>query len=157
MLLILYFEQQGLCPLNTREYSKSPFLSGDKIDHGSKKMESFYLTVGFLRCFDAAANTEDKKIYFNLLDRDNRFSSGARKAPPYTEFFRTRFFKVAANLDDISKEILEASSPEANEGSGGRGQQDLHQGYQDDQYSNQSDGRQHLLPVTCQYTATRAP
>ena len=113
MYLILCFEQQGPCPQTTWEYSKFPFLSGDKLDHCCAKMESFHLTVGFLRCFDATTNTEDKKIYFNWWDRENKFSSGARRAPPYTEFFWTLFFKVAANLPvgDISKEILEASSP----------------------------------------------
>jgi hypothetical protein len=93
-------------------YSKFPFTAGDKIDHSSLKLESFHLTVGFLRCLDASATTEDKKIYFNWWDCDNKFSSGARKAPPYTEIFWTLFFKVAANLGNISKEILESSSPE---------------------------------------------
>jgi hypothetical protein len=75
-------------------------------------MESFHITIGFLRCFDAAATDEDNKIRFNWWDRDNKFSSGMRKAKPYTEIFWILFFKVAANLGDISKEILEASSPE---------------------------------------------
>ena len=112
MYLIECFEQQGLCPPTTRDYSKYPFTSGDKIDHSSPRMESFHLTVGFLRCFDAKATDEEKKIHFNWWDRDNKFSSGVRKAPPYTEIFWILFFKVAANLGDISKEILEASSPE---------------------------------------------
>jgi hypothetical protein len=112
LYLIVCFEQQGLCPPTTRDYSKYPFTSGDKIDHSSPRVESFHLTVGFLRCFDASAADEAKKIHFNWWDRDNKFSSGVRKAPPYTEIFWILFFKVAANLGDISKEILEASSPE---------------------------------------------
>ena len=87
MYPMVCFEQQGLCPLTTREYSKFPFLAGDKLDDcsaASARMESFHLTVEFLRCcdLDATANTEDKKIYFNWWDRENKFSKGARRAPP---------------------------------------------------------------------------
>ena len=112
MYLIVCFEQQGLCPPTTRDYAKFPFTAGEKVDHTCPRMESFHLAIGLLRCFDATATNEERKIHFNWWDRDNKFFSGARKAPPYTEIFWILFFKVAANLGDISKEILEASSPE---------------------------------------------
>jgi hypothetical protein len=75
-------------------------------------MENFHLAVTTLRCFDATAYDDTKKICFNWFARDNKFSFGARRAPPYTDIFWILFFKMAANLGDMSKEILEASTPD---------------------------------------------
>ena len=98
-------------PLTTKDYPAFPFTSAGSAV-ASPRLESFHLTVGNLRCFDARVSTQDEKIHFNWWDRNNKFSAGAKRAPPYTEIFWILFFKAAANMGDMSKDILDASTPE---------------------------------------------
>ncbi len=77
-------------------------------------MESFHNTAGSQRYFDAtwAKTTEYKRPHFNWWDHDNCFIAGVKKVPQYTFWFWALFFKVAANLGNKGKQIVEANSPE---------------------------------------------
>ena len=109
--------QHGLMPLTTADYRHFPFThNADRKQWNGAvtfRTESFHNAVGNLRCFDATQSKDDKKPHFNWWDRDNTFIAGVKRAPPYTALFWEMFFKVAANLGDASKDILEANSPEA--------------------------------------------
>ena len=109
--------QHGLMPLTTADYRHFPFThNADRKQWNgavTSRTESFHNAVGNLRCFDATQSKDDKKPHFNWWDRDNTFIAGVKRAPPYTALFWEMFFKVAANLGDASKNILEANSPEA--------------------------------------------
>jgi hypothetical protein len=103
-------------PLTTADYPRLSFTSGsDKKGWAgtvSLRLESYHNAVGSLRCFDATKAYLKKKVHFNWFDRDNCFTAGVRRAPPYTHLFWALFFKVAANIGDASKAIiLEANSP----------------------------------------------
>jgi hypothetical protein len=102
-------------PLTTADYPHFPFTAGSEKKGWagtiSLRLESYHNAVGSLRCFDATKTSPDKKPHFNWFDRDNCFIAGVRRAPPYTHLFWVLFFKVAANLGDASKAILDANSP----------------------------------------------
>ena len=105
----IFSVQHGLFPLTKQDYPNFPFTCSTSAS--SLRSESFHLAVGNLRCFDATKNTEYKKPYFNWFDRDNTFIAGVRKAPQYTDFFWYMFLKVAANIGDVGKSIVEATTP----------------------------------------------
>ncbi len=95
---------------NQGDYSH-PFTSGtEKVIPVSLREQSFHLAVGYLCCFDVRQSTEDKKPHLNWFDQDNTFISDVRRAAQHTDLFWVMFFKVAANLRDASKHILEANS-----------------------------------------------
>ncbi len=103
--------QNGLCPIGRADHPKHPLTSGQKPVY-SARIQSFYLAVAHLRCFDARLTRPDGSIKFNWWNRDNDFIKRVRRVPPYTDLFWTMFYKIAPILGGMKKLILDAKTAE---------------------------------------------